>query len=155
MQKCDFRPLNATLSLSSRSFEVKFMHKVPLTNSNVSIKFCCNNQNRFGEMCKNVIQTFKMAAISQAQNHLRSNFADKVPITPRAICLPSFIAITKTYFSKKVQKCDFRPLHYSPYSRGQGRLKSHSRTRCASPLAMSPKGFAEKSRLDLEKSAKI
>ena len=36
----------------SRSFELKLMGKVPLTPSDVSTKFCWNNQNRFGEVQK-------------------------------------------------------------------------------------------------------
>ena len=36
----------------SRSFEVKFADRVPLTSSNAPTKFRMNIQNRLGEMCK-------------------------------------------------------------------------------------------------------
>ena len=66
---------------SSRSFEVKFTNKVPLTPSNVPTKFCWNNQKRLGEKCKNVISDFKNGCHFPWSRSFEVKFADMVPLS--------------------------------------------------------------------------
>ena len=81
MQKCDFRPSNW----------LPFPKvKVALTPSNVPTKLRLNNENRFGEKCKNVIQTLQLAAY-------------KVNISPIGMSLPSLVGVTRIDWKKGVK----------------------------------------------------
>ena len=57
----------------SRSFEVIFPNKAPLTSRNVPSKFHWNKQDRFGEKCKHENFLFKKIVISQGQGYSRSS----------------------------------------------------------------------------------
>ena len=72
----------AAVSTRSRSFVVKFVDKVPLTDSNVLTKFHWNNQNRFGEKCKNVISNPKIGRHFPRSGSLEVKFVDMMLLTP-------------------------------------------------------------------------
>ena len=75
-------PKNARHILRSRSFEVKFVDKVPLTPSNVPTTFRGDNQNKFGEKCESVILDSKNGRHSPRSRPFKVKFPDKVPLTP-------------------------------------------------------------------------
>ena len=58
-----------------------------------------NNQNKFGEKCKNVISDLKMAVIAQGQGPLRSISQTRCPL-PTAMSVPCFVGITKKDLEK-------------------------------------------------------
>ena len=70
--------------------------------SNVPTKFHWNNQNRFGEKCKNVISETKNDCHFPRSRSLEVKFADKVLLT-LAMSLPSFVGLTKIDLEKSVK----------------------------------------------------
>ena len=89
----------------STRFEVKFTNKASLTPSNIPTKLCWNNQNRFGEKCKNVIFLFKMAAILLNLQQLASRGGGFKPI--KHIYVPHFMwdLIKTIKHAKHVTNC--------------------------------------------------
>ena len=59
-----------------------FADKVPLTPSSFPTKFRWNNQNTFGEMCKNAISDTKNGCHFPKSWLFEVKFAEKVPLTP-------------------------------------------------------------------------
>ena len=143
MEKCNFRPENGRHFPGSKSFEVKFADKVPINPNNVPTKLCWNNQNTVEEKYKNAISDLRIAAISLGLGRLRSNLWTECSL-PLAMCLPSFVRITKTNLEKS-EKMLFQTLK-------NGRHFKRSRSLS---LAISLPSFVGITKIDRRKSAKM
>ena len=110
MQKCYCRPLKWPAIFRGQGCPRSNLYTrcpLPLTPSNVPTKFHWNNQNRFGEKCKNAISHPKMATIPRGQYRLKSNSRTRYPL-PLVMSLPSFVRISKIDLEKSAKMWFFR-----------------------------------------------
>ena len=100
-------PKNGCHFQRSRSFEVKFTDKVPLTSSKCRYQvFVWITRKYLEKVQKLLSQALKMAAIFRGQSRLRSNTGTRCSLH-LAMSLPSFVQITaKMWFhTLKMEKC--------------------------------------------------
>ena len=112
---------------------------MPLTFSNVPIKFRGKNQNRFGEKSKNVITDPKNCHHFLRSRSFEVKFADKMPLTPSNI--PTTFRWNNQNSLEKSAKNVISDSQMAAISKSQGCLRSNWQTGRPLSLATSLPNF--------------